>query len=131
MFEQTIMKVAYAVSVAEGWYSHGIHIGGIEPSTSYINHNPGNLRISEYQSGIKNGFAYFENDIIGFFALIRQLEIAASGNHSLYPLGINIKEMFAIYTGLPEYGKQLDDYVNIITKYSKLSADMPADYILK
>jgi hypothetical protein len=75
-----LYRLATAIAFYEGWHASGT--GNSIPesgSVSYRNHNPGNLRSSSFQLGVRNGFAYFYNDEIGFVALLYDLWIKASG----------------------------------------------------
>lgn len=120
-----------AVTVAEGWkppYYKGNPIAGSE---SYNNHNPGNLRVSEYEIANTGSFSVFDNDLTGFYALVRQLEIAAEGRSSLYPAGISVAELFSKYTNLEMGSKALDDYLDIIRDVGGVAVYAPASRILE
>ena len=60
-----------AVKTHEGWYSG---------SRSYRNNNPGNLRWSKYQTGVRDGYAYFSTYQKGWDALIYDLRAKCTGN---------------------------------------------------
>ena len=109
-----LIKIALAVTIAEGWKPPEGADEMIQSSTSYKHHNPGNLRASEYEIAHIDGFSVFHNDITGFYALVRQLELAAKGTGSLYPANITVEEMFSIYTDLEIGSARLDDYLDII-----------------
>ena len=53
-------------------------------SISFRQNNPGNLRYSFYQSGVKGGYSYFKDYETGRKALIHQLTIIANGTSPAY-----------------------------------------------
>lgn len=55
----------------EGWYPG---------SRSYRNNNPGNLRRSKFQLGVKDGYSYFDSYEDGFNALMYDLRQKCTGN---------------------------------------------------
>jgi len=71
MITHKLIKLAEAMAEFEGW----LPVSGTGDSpgagtVSYRNHNPGNLRQSPFALGHRDGFAYFTNDFVGFFAMI-------------------------------------------------------------
>lgn len=68
-----------AIRDHEGWYCPG-HTKYPNGSVAYRNHNPGNLRSSPFQRGQREGFAYFESDLVGFMALHWDIMQKARGN---------------------------------------------------
>lgn len=77
----TLFLLCFAMATHEGWFPmQGGGINGNEPSLSYRNHNPGNLRKSQFAIGERGGFAVFENDIIGFMAMAWDIHAKARGN---------------------------------------------------
>ncbi len=120
MFDLTIMKVAYAVVIAEGWKPPYYNNDSRSGSESYQRHNPGNLRESEYECSNDDNFSIFSNDIIGFYALIRQLELYATGRVKIAGANGTMREAFSVYTGLNKDSVELDNYLSIIEKYSGL-----------
>ncbi len=118
MFNLTIMKVAYAVSIAEGWIPKHHKNDGIDDSISYTHHNPGNLRESEYEYANDGSFSIFSNDLVGFYALIRQLELYALGYNNKVMSSDTIEQAFSIYTNLSIGSIELDNYLSIIEKFS-------------
>jgi len=64
----------------EGWSpvsNPAAKAGG--PSVSYRNHNPGNLRSSIFQLGVRDGFAVFYNDATGMFAMRYDIMMKCQG----------------------------------------------------
>lgn len=62
-------------------------MGGVlypKGSLSYRNNNPGNLRLSKYQAGQRNGYAYFDTYDVGWDALLFQLRLVAEGKSPAY-----------------------------------------------
>jgi len=80
MITQKIIMLAQAMSEYEGWIpgaNASSKDGG--PSVSYRNHNPGNLRSSIFDLGVRDGFAYFQNDDIGFIAMMYDIAKKCKG----------------------------------------------------
>ena len=66
-----LSEFASAIKAHEGWF-----VG----SRSYRNNNPGNLRWSKYQAGIRDGYAYFLTYQQGWDALIFDIRAKCTGN---------------------------------------------------
>ena len=80
MITQKLISLVEAMAIYEGWIpgeSSTSKDGG--PSVSYRNHNPGNLRSSIFQLGVRDGFAYFYNDDVGFFAMMYDIAMKCQG----------------------------------------------------
>lgn len=122
MFTSKIFKVAYAISIAEGWYPRLTHPGYPDGTASYINHNPGNLRSSPFQVGeAPNGYAIFENDFVGLYAVAWQLWIYASGKFPPDISGKTIGEAISIYNDEPVGSPAWEGYISIIEKVGGVS----------
>lgn len=86
-----IEKFAEAIKIHEGWF---------QGSRSQRNHNPGNLKFARQAKTIGQdgaGFAIFANDQDGWTALIRQIEIAISGQSRIYNPEMTILQFFEKY----------------------------------
>ena len=96
---QKLYKLGVSISIYEGWFAGGTKNGrAVLPSVSYRNHNPGNLRSSPFQLGVRDGFAYFYNDDIGFYALLYDLWIKASGRStSGLKASSTLKDLIFVY----------------------------------
>ena len=66
-----VMELAKAMAKMEGF--------GIPGALPTRNHNPGDLRRSKYQLFVKDGFAYFSEDEMGWQALVYDLCIKITG----------------------------------------------------
>ena len=69
-----LIALARAMCEHEGWSplnNPSARDGG--PSVAFRNHNPGNLRSSVFALDIKDGFAVFLNDDIGFYSMLYDL----------------------------------------------------------
>lgn len=102
----------------EGWLPMGkqLSLDG-EPSVSYRNHNPGNLRSSIFQIGVRDGFAVFFNDQTGMFAMQHDIINKALGKNNL---GLNgnstISDLIRVWTAdNEEIEKKYIDYVCLKT----------------
>lgn len=111
MISTKLFRVGLGITIAEGWNPKDVGNQGPVGSASYENHNPGNLRVSEYEAGNTGSFSIFTNDIEGFMALVRQLELIATGKDVLYGDNLTIGEAIAKYTGLAEGSAELDTYL--------------------
>ncbi len=124
MINQKIIKLASAIQEYEGWapQNHPAAKDG-GPTISYRNHNPGNLRFSIFQLGVRNGFSVFYSDDIGFFAMCFDLMYKAQ-NKSRY---INaetatLRELIRIWSNTKD--KALENYVNFVSKRTGFSEDL-------
>jgi len=98
----------------EGWHPGGISSNqGGDPSASYRNHNPGNLRWSLFQLGQRKGFAYFQDDATGMFAMRFDVMWKCQGKTSLGLTGEStLTDLIKIYAAAS--GETLNNYVNFI-----------------
>jgi len=84
-------------------------------------HNPGNLRSSIYQTAQDGGFAVFENDMVGIYAVVYQLTLYAKGGSA------NVKPTDTIATAISKYSgttigtPNFNNYMSIIEKISGVS----------
>jgi hypothetical protein len=74
-----IERLALAIAEMEGWCP-ACSKEKPEGSLTWRHHNPGALRSSPFQVGVKNGFAVFKSDLDGWYALIWDLTQKAKGN---------------------------------------------------
>jgi hypothetical protein len=110
-------RLALAMMTYEGWTPAGPEPGK-NGSRSYRNHNPGNLRSSPFQKTSKEGFAVFETDFEGWFALIWDLRQKCTGNTKT---GLNGESTIAdlIKVWAPENdGNIPEQYVKAIHTFS-------------
>ena len=121
MISTKLFRVGLGITIAEGWHPKDVGNQGPVGSASYENHNPGNLRISEYEAGNTGGFSVFTNDIEGFMALVRQLELIATGKDTLYGDNDTIEQALATYTGLAVGSTELDDYLSTVESVGGVS----------
>jgi len=89
----------------EGWspISNSAAKGG-GPSVSYRNHNPGNLRSSIFQLGVRDGFAVFFDDAAGMFAMRWDIMRKCQGKTSTGLTGESeLKDLIGVWSaGSPE-----------------------------
>lgn len=88
-----VSKMAEAIKAFEGW---------APGSRSYRNNNPGNLRPVGFsydgQIGLdEQGHAIFDTYESGWSALLRQLDLAFSGQSAFYGPSMTLYEFFARY----------------------------------
>ena len=121
MFKTKIFRVAYAITLAEGWYAAQPGTKYPIGSRSYRLHNPGNLRSSIYQIGQDDGFAVFENDLVGIYAIVYQLTLYATGGSK------NVKPTDTLATAISKYSgttigtQNFNNYISIIEKIGGVS----------
>lgn len=127
-----LLRVAYGISVAEGW-NEPTPDGKLPQGTaSYHNHNPGNLRASPYQVGTSpDGFAIFRSDIEGFMGLAHQLTLYAQDKTKFVPPNDTIGDVIAVYAGLDKTSPQFNNYVTIIEKVAGVSRNDTIESILE
>lgn len=97
--------LAQAIKEYEGYYLN---------SVSARNNNPGNLRYSPYQVGVRDGFAYFTTYNDGWEALLHQLTIAADGRSNVYDPEMNLYEFFNVYA--PSFENSPNLYASTVIK---------------
>lgn len=100
-------KWALGVQTAEG-YALG--------TRSYRNRNPGNLKFTNQLGTVgkdADGFAVFATYEQGFFALMRQLEAAATGQSKEYSPDMSLRAFTMKYAGLKN-GIALENYLSAI-----------------
>ena len=114
MITQKLINLAQAMSEFEGWSPMNSQLslaGG--PSVAYRNHNPGNLRYSIFQIGMRDGFSVFYNDVTGMFAMMYDIGMKAQGKTTT---GLNgnstLRELIAKWSaGTPEGVERYTAYV--------------------
>jgi len=114
MFTTALIEVATAITVHEGWKPmQESRISGSEPSVSYRNHNPGNLRYSPFMVGERDGFAVFISDDVGFMALVWDIWSKCKGKTSS---GLNgdstLAAVISVYA--PRTENDTDAYIDCI-----------------
>lgn len=121
MFKSKIFKVAYAISVAEGWFTRGEDPRYTLGTASYINHNPGNVRLSTFEIGNTGEYSIFENDLVGYFAIVHQLWLYGSGRSATVPATSTISFAISKYNGLDESRPDFENYIEIVEKVGGVS----------
>ena len=126
MISSKLVLFCPGVTVAEGWNPPNVGNQGSTGSTSYNHHNPGNLRVSEYEAGNDGAFSIFNTDIEGFMALVRQWEMIATGKDTLYGDSLTIEGAVQKYTadalGSPELA-------NYLTTLETMAGVKRSDYV--
>ena len=114
MLTYKIVKLARAMCEHEGWSplnNPASKSGG--PSVAYRNHNPGNLRSSVFALSIRDGFAVFLNDDIGFFSMVYDLWCKCTNrtNTKLTP-DSNIRDLISVWC--PTGQDSINNYVKYV-----------------
>ncbi len=122
-------RLALAMAEHEGWTPCNFQ-GNIFGSRAYRNHNPGNLRSSPFQVAKSSGFSVFKTDADGWYALLYDLMIKATGQSTTGLTGKStIKEL--IYKWAPASdGNNPDSYLADVLKMTGFSADTKLNELL-
>ena len=115
----------------EGWLPSGQSSQNNEkPSVSYRNHNPGNLRYSIFQLGIRDNFAYFYNDTTGMFAMRYDIMCKCQGKTVTGLSGEStLRQLIAKYANVKE--EALDNYFQFVIKQCGFGSDIKLKEMLK
>lgn len=110
--QKKLETMAEAIKEFEGWS---------EGSRSWRNNNPGNLRWSKFQDGVRNGFSYFKDYETGWKALLFQIEIAFDGRSKAYKPTDTILKFFQKYAPSSD-----NNHPEVYAKYvaDKLAVDV-------
>lgn len=124
MINSKIDKLARAITIAEGWLPES-------PSLSFRNHNPGALKSSPFSLGGRNGFVYFLNDNVGFFALMWDLAQKCVGKTrtNLGPTS-TIEDLVRTYTAEQDLEK-LENYIKIVERITGKNRSTQLEYFVK
>ena len=115
-YSPNLEALAQAITDYEGYYLN---------SVSNRNNNPGNLRYSPYQVGVRDGFALFDTYEDGWNALLHQLTIAADGRSNVYDPEMTLNEFFHVYA--PSF----ENSPNLYAKTVIAQLDIPPETKLK
>lgn len=129
-YRNKMFRVANAIMEAEGWKPATTDAGVAEGSKSYRNHNPGNLRESRFEVGNVDNFSVFENDDVGFYAIVHQLWLYASGRSSAVSPKATIAQTMALYNGLEQGSPAFNEYISIIEKVAGVIPSDPISSLL-
>ena len=115
-------RLLLAMAEHEGWYPVG-DPRAANGSRAYRNHNPGNLRQSPYQVGTDGGFAVFQNDFMGFFALYWDIYQKAQGKTRTELNGQStIRDLLYVWAP-PSDGNDTEAYVKRVETLSGIPAN--------
>ncbi len=131
MIAKRIVNLTNAMVEFEGWHPGGISGGqGGVPSVSYRNHNPGNLRSSIFQLGVRDGFAYFQDDFTGLFAMRFDIMRKCQGKTVTNLTGDSIlADLIKVYSA--SEGEALGNYVKFVCERTGFSPDMKIGELIK
>jgi hypothetical protein len=115
----------------EGWHPGGISGGqGGAQSVAYRNHNPGNLRYSIFQLGIRDGFAFFYNDATGMFAMRFDIMRKCQGKTVTKLNGEStLADLIEVYSA--EKGQKLINYTNFVVEKTGFKPEMKLKELVK
>ncbi|KKN06078.1 hypothetical protein LCGC14_1080870 [marine sediment metagenome] len=118
---QDLTNLSQAIAEFEGWQpkEQGERMP-VSPSVSYRNHNPGNLRLSPFALGVRDGHAYFLNDDIGFYSLMWDIWMKAQGRTATRLDGnATIEDLITVWAEAP--GKTRANYIAHVEKRTGMS----------
>ena len=119
-YHPNLEDLAQAIKEYEGYYLN---------SVSDRNNNPGNLKYSPYQMGVRDGFAYFSTHELGWQALIYQLTIAADGRSYVYDPEMTLYQFFNIYA--PSSENSPDLYASTVIEQLGISPETKLKEFIK
>jgi hypothetical protein len=131
LFKTKIFKVASAIAQAEGWIASQPGSSYPQGSRSYRNHNPGNLRASIYQVAQEDGFAVFENDMAGIYAIVYQLTLYAKGGSANVKPTDTLAAAIAKYSGTTIGTPNFNNYMGIVEKIAGVSRNDQVQSLFK
>lgn len=116
MINQKLIKLCNAMAEFEGWKPNGDFSHPAKyPSVAYRNHNPGNLRKSIFQLGVRDEFAFFQNDSVGMFAMQYDIMQKCKGQTVTTLTGFStISDLIKIYSCAE--GEALQNYITHVCK---------------
>lgn len=125
-----LKRLATAMAQMEGWNpAKGGGSDGSLPSLAYRNHNPGNLRSSPFMAGQRDGFAFFYDDNVGWFALVWDLWKKAKGETSTGLTGDStLHDLINVYA--PPAENPTDTYIANVEKWTGFSRTMKLKELL-
>lgn len=131
MMNQKLQNLTRAMSEHEGWSpiaNPSAKAGG--PSVAYRNHNPGNLRNSIFQLGVRDGFSVFFNDATGFFAMQYDIMMKCQGKTRT---GLTGESSLAdlIKTWSASEGEALQNYIFFVCQRTGFTPEMKIKKILE
>jgi len=131
MITQKLTALAQAMAEYEGWLpDYNLFKQTQKGSVAYRNHNPGNLRISIFALGIRDGFAYFYNDATGFFAMCYDIFMKAQGKTSTELTGNStLRDLIKVWSaGTPE---GIEKYTSFVCGRTGLTPDTKLKTLIK
>lgn len=123
-------KLLFAISYYEGFdppSEKNNYLG----SVAWRNKNPGNLRSSVFEAGKRDGFAYFYNDIVGYFALQYDIMQKAKGNTITKLNGEStIVDLIEVYAPRSDRN-DTDSYIKFVLDFTKFDRNYKLKNLLK
>lgn len=131
MITRKIVNLTNAMVEFEGWHPGGISGGqGGVASVSYRNHNPGNLRYSIFQLGVRDGFAYFYNDATGLFAMQYDIMRKCQGKTVTNLTGESmLVDLIKVYSA--SEGETLVNYVSFVCEKTGFKPEQKLKELIK
>ncbi len=131
MITRKLVNLTNAMVEFEGWHPGGTSGGqsGTQ-SVAYRNHNPGNLRYSIFQLGVRDRFAFFYNDSTGMFAMRFDIMRKAQGKTVTRLNGEStLADLIEVYSA--EKGETLQNYINFVVEKTGLKPETKLEELVK
>lgn len=131
MVGKRLLDFARIIAEYEGWQPDDLKtLGKNEETVAFRFNNPGNLRTSPFAIGEKNGFAYFYNEDVGFYALVWDLYQKCTGNTKtgLKPSS-TIADLMNVYA--PSHENNTEAYITHLENRTGLSRTMQLKDLLE
>ena len=115
VINKKLINLTNAMAEFEGWHPGGLSGGQMgAQSVSYRNHNPGNLRYSIFQLGVRDGFSFFYNDAIGMSAMRFDIMRKCQGKTVTKLNGEStLTDLIKVYSAAE--GQGLQNYIDFVT----------------
>jgi hypothetical protein len=123
-------RLTLAMAEYEGWLHPLADPKGIG-SRSFRNNNPGNLRVSPFSVGVRDGFAVFNSEADGFAAFRWDIMQKAKGNTST---GLNgdstLKQLIYVWAP-PADNNHTENYLAAVLKMTGFTAETRLTELVK
>jgi len=123
-------RLMYAMAEHEGWEAPSPDKASTG-TIAFRQNNPGNLRSSPFMLHVKNGFAVFESDMIGFAAFQYDLTQKAKGNTSTGLNGESTLRDLIYKWAPPSDNNATENYLQSVMKMTGFTDTMKLKELLK
>lgn len=125
-----LYHVALGITQAEGWIMPSLTEQYPYGSSSYIHHNPGNVRSSPFEIQNDGQYSFFENDDIGLYAIMWQLWVYAKHGFAAITPDSTIAQAISQYNDLSLTDPAFENYIGIVEKVGGVVRTDPVSSLL-